>query len=187
MPQTLYKPNNHMSLNTKTMLPINLSITLLHFHIGRMTPSIQQASQNFAPQHIKPNPSSYAHRLNIQAQNEVPQASSSSCNYSGELTELIRMMLDKFNKLETRQDNLQSFVSEMANSKSEEKAKKGGLPSNIVMNPKIVNVMHLRSGKRVGYDYEEEVEEDGLSTLVHEAKYRGDMHVENHLTSLASN
>ena len=113
------------------------------------------AQQGFVPQHVKHGNFFYA-----QAQNEMQQASTSSSNANGELTDLIKVMIDKFNKLETSHSNLQSLVSQMANAKNEEEGKKGGLPSNIVVNPKGVKAMDLRGGVQVNsipyYDEEED-------------------------------
>ena len=49
----------------------------------------------------------------------------------------------------------------MLNTKAEQDAKKGGLPSNVVINPQNLHAMNLRSGRQYGsaYDYEEEEEE----------------------------
>jgi len=58
-----------------------------------------------------------------------------------------------FNEVElmkTKHDNLSGFVTEMSNSMSEKQAQFGGtMPSNTVINPKALNAVTLRSGKKL--------------------------------------
>ena len=81
--------------------------------------------------------------------------------------QIMSSLMEKMNGFEEslkKQENVTTLVSQMLNNKAEQDAKKGGLPSNVVINPQNIHSMNLRSGRKYGdaYEYEEEEEETQL-------------------------
>ncbi|XP_028769798.1 uncharacterized protein LOC114727232 [Neltuma alba] len=71
----------------------------------------------------------------------------------------------KMEQTKTRTNNLSSYVTQLSNNISDQQAKNlGTMPSNTVINPKSVNAICLRSGKKVGpiqdLSDDEEVDEE---------------------------
>lgn len=106
------------------------------------------------------------------------QASSSTNDdmikaFGSMMDKVLRPLMDKVTQIEAKHENLSTFVSQMANSKSEEDAKKGVLPSNTVVNPRGLNAITLRSGKELGLKHNDENKDAGLD----------DNHLVNHVES----
>ena len=73
----------------------------------------------------------------------------------------------KIEQLETRHDNLNGFVTQMSNTMNDQQAKTSGkMPSNTVINPKSLNAIELRSGKRVQFAEEEGCDDEDESPPV---------------------
>ena len=81
----------------------------------------------------------------------VSQPSTSSNENLG-MVNMMETMMAQLKQMEAKYDNLSTFVSQLANAKSDEEAKKGGLPSNTVVNPRALHAITLRSGKELQSD-----------------------------------
>ena len=77
--------------------------------------------------------------------------SSSSTSQQDMIYQMMSSFMEKFEERLQKQENA---VSQMMNNKAEQDAKKGGLPSNVVINPQNIHSMHLRSGRKYGDAYE---------------------------------
>ncbi|XP_028768551.1 uncharacterized protein LOC114726152 [Neltuma alba] len=67
----------------------------------------------------------------------------------------------KIEQWETKSANLNNFVTQMSNTLNDLQARSGGsLPSNIVINPKSLNAISLRSGRQVGKQVNFTLDED---------------------------
>nr|KYP31036.1 Transposon Ty3-G Gag-Pol polyprotein [Cajanus cajan] len=65
-------------------------------------------------------------------------------------------IMNKFEQMEVKHDNLNSFVTQLSNKKSDEQARSSGAtPSNTVINPKSLNAISLRSGRKVRFEDKE--------------------------------
>ena len=60
--------------------------------------------------------------------------------------------------MKKQQEEFTTLMSQLMNNKAEQDTKKGGLLSNVVINPQNIHSMNLRSGRKYGdaYEYEEE-------------------------------
>ena len=92
-------------------------------------------------------------------------SSSSSTSQLDMMNQMMSSVMAKVEEsLKKQKEDFTTLVSQMLNNKAEQDAKKGGLPSNVVVNPQNMHSMQLRSGRQYGdaYEYEEEEEETQL-------------------------
>ena len=104
----------------------------------------------------------------VGSQAFVPPSNSSN-SQQDMMYQMMSSLMEKMNGFEEslkKQENITSMMSQLVNTQAEQDAKKGGLPSNVVINPQNMHAMQLRSGRQYGhaYDYEEEEDEPPLSS-----------------------
>ena len=61
----------------------------------------------------------------------------------------LESQLNQLEEDKSKQEDIYSFVSQLMNERVKEEAKKGDLPSNMVVNPKNLNDMDLAGGVQV--------------------------------------
>ena len=116
----------------------------------------------------------------VGSQAFVPPSNSSN-SQQDMMYQMMSSLMEKMNGFEEslkKQENITSMMSQLVNTQAEQDAKKGGLPSNVVINPQNLHAMNLRSGRQYGQAYDYEEEEEDTQELIESEK--GELTEEGH-------
>ena len=121
---------------------------------GRPNPNAQGYRPNqqayVPPPFVKNDDIAHAPRNNVVGSQAFIPPSSSSNSQQDMMYQFMSNLMEKINGFEEslkKQENVTTLVSQMLNTKAEQDTKKGGLPSNVVINPQNLHAMNVRSGR----------------------------------------